>query len=141
MTGIVTVSNGTMRVDGSLVTPSCVEVAAGAYLAGTGTVANVALETGAGFAAPAGQNTPLMVQGDLTLPLTGVVNIANLDGREEKDMSNAVLIGATGTIFSTDNLVNWTVKVDGVESRNWKLSISGGILRASYANGLSIVIR
>lgn len=141
VTGIVTVSNGTMRVDGSLVTPSCVEVAAGAYLAGTGTVANVTLETGAGFAAPAGQNTPLMVQGDLTLPLTGVVNIANLDGREEKDMSNAVLIGATGTIFSTDNLVNWTVKVDGVESRNWKLSISGGILRASYANGLSIVIR
>ena len=141
VSGVVTVSNGTMRVDGSLVTPSSVEVAAGAYLGGTGTVANVALEAGAGFAAPAGQETPLTVQGDLALPATGVIDIANLDGVAEKDMPAAVLVGSTGSISGAENLGNWTVRVDGVRSRKWKLSLSGGVLRASYSNGMCVVVR
>ena len=141
VSGVVTVSNGTMRVDGSLVTPSSVEVAAGAYLGGTGTVANVTLETGAGFAATAGQSTPLTVQGDLALPATGVIDIANLDGVAERDMPSVNLVSATGTLSGDENLANWTVMVDGVPSRKWRLTAQGGVVRAKLNKGLIITFR
>ena len=141
VSGVVTVSNGTMRVDGSLVTPSSVEVASGAYLGGTGTVANVTLETGAGFAAPAGQTTPLTVQGDLALPATGVIDIANLDGVAERDMPSVSLVTATGTLSGTANLSNWTVKVNGVVSTKWRVTERNGVVGASYSNGLCIIFK
>lgn len=141
VSGIVTVSNGVLRVDGSLVTPASVEVSAGAYLGGTGTVVNVNLEAGAGFAAPAGQNTPLTVQGDLALPAAGVADIANLDGVEEKDMQPVKLATATGNITGAENLAGWTVKVNGATTRSWKLELHGGILRARREKGFVISFR
>ena len=141
VSGVVAVSNGTLRVDGMLVTPSSVEVAAGAYLGGTGTVARVAMEAGAGFDAPAGQDKPLTVQGDLALPATGVVNISNLDGSEEKDMKPVKLATATGNITGAENLAGWTVKVNGVTSDKWRLAVKDGVLGAKFNNGFVIIVR
>jgi autotransporter-associated beta strand protein len=141
VSGVITVSEGTMRVDGCLVTPSSVEVVSGAYLGGTGTVANVSLETGAGFCAPAGQKTPLVVEGDLVLPDTGAVDVLNLGGADEKDLPAVNLVRATGTLSGTENLSGWIVKIDGVESKNWKLEVRNGIFRAKYNNGFAVVVR
>lgn len=141
VSGVVTVSNGTLRVDGKLVTPSTVDVAAGAYIGGTGTVARVAMEAGSGFDAPAGQDRPLTVQGNLVLPATGVVNISNLDGSEEKDMPPVKLATATGNITGTENLADWTVKVNGVTTGKWRLEVKGGVLGARFDNGLVITFR
>ena len=141
VSGVVTVAEGTMRVDGCLVTPSSVEVVSGAYLGGTGTVANVSLVSGAGFSAPAGQKTPLVVEGDLVLPDTGVVDVLNLGGADEKDLPAVNLVRATGTLSGTENLPGWIVKIDGVETKNWKLEVRNGIFRAKYNNGFAVVVR
>lgn len=141
VSGDITVSEGTMRVDGSLVTPSSVLVKAGAYLGGTGTVANVTLEAGAGFSAPAGQKCPLVVSGDLALPDAGIVDIVNLDGAEEKTLPSARLVSGTGVLSGTENLSGWIVKINGEETKLWKLRVSGGVLTARYDNGFSVVIR
>lgn len=141
VSGVVTVSNGVLRVDGSLVTPSRMEVAAGAYLGGTGTVANVSLEAGAGFSAPAGETSPLTVSGDLVLPATGVIDIANLDGVDERDLPETKFVTATGTLSGAENLENWTVKVNGSVSSKWRLMVDDGVVKAKVKNGLTIVFR
>lgn len=141
VSGVVTVSNGTMRVDGSLVTPESVKVVAGAYIGGTGTVANVEMEAGAGFAAPAGQGRPLTVEGDLALPATGVVNISNLGGYEGDDLPAAKLVTATGTLSGTENLANWTVMIDGEPVRTWKVAMSGNVVRATKNLGMKIIFK
>ena len=141
VSGVITVSEGTMRVDGCLVTPSAIEVVSGAYLGGTGTVANVVLEEGAGISAPAGQKTPLVVEGNLVLPDTGVVDVLNLGGADEKDLPAVNLVRATGALSGTENLSGWIVKIDGVETKNWKLEVRNGIFRAKYNNGFAVVVR
>jgi len=141
VSGVVTVAEGTMRVDGCLVTPSSVDVVTGAYLGGTGTVANVSLESGAGFSAPAGQKTPLVVEGDLVLPDTGAVDVLNLGGADEKDLPAVNLVRATGALSGTENLSGWIVKIDGVVSKNWKIEVHNGIFRAKYNNGFAVVVR
>lgn len=141
VSGVVTVAEGTMRVDGCLVTPSSVEVVSGAYLGGTGTVANVSLVSGAGFSAPAGQKTPLVVKGDLVLPDTGAVDVLNLGGADEKDLPAVNIVRATGILSGTENLSGWIVKIDGVASKNWKIEVRNGIFRAKYNNGFAVVVR
>ena len=141
VSGVITVSNGTLRVDGVLATPSAVNVASGAFLGGTGTVAKVSMETGSGFAAPVGQDAPLTVQGALAIPATGVVDIANLDGAEEKDIRPVKLATATGSITGTENLAGWTVKVNGVTKGNWKLGMRGDVLCAQPEKGFIISFR
>ena len=142
VSGLVTVSNGTLRVDGKLVTPSSIDVVAGAYIGGTGTTARVSLEAGAGFDAPAGQATPLTVEGNLALPATGVVNIANLDHLSDKDIPAVKFVTATGTISGEENLANWTVKIDGVTAPpSWQLAIVGNVLQAKNLTGLQLIFR
>jgi hypothetical protein len=97
--------------------------------------------SGAGFSAPAGQKTPLVVEGNLVLPDTGVVDVLNLGGADEKDFPAVNLIRATGAISGTENLSGWIVKIDGVESKKWMLEVRNGIFRAKYNNGFTVVVR
>lgn len=138
VSGVVAVSNGTLRVDGRLVTPSKVDVAAGAFIGGTGTVARVEMEAGSGFDAPAGQDTPLTVEGDLVLPATGTVNISNLDGLAANNLPASKLVTVTGTLSGAANLANWTVTIDGVPASSYEVAISGNIVRVSKKCGLTI---
>lgn len=142
VSGAVTVAEGTMRVDGKLVTPSTVDVYPGAFIGGTGTVARVAMEAGSGFDAPAGQDKPLTVEGDLALPATGVVNISNLGGYEGDELPAAKLITATGTLSGTENLQNWTVTIDGVPAPGWKVRMTNdNVVKATKDYGLKIIFR
>ena len=142
VSGLVTVSNGTLRVDGKLVTPSYIDVAAGAYIGGTGTVARVRLEAGAGFAAPAGQTKPLTVEGDLALPASGCVNLANLESVDVKKLSGASLVEATGMLSGVEHLEAWTVKVDGVaQNPTWCVCAEGSCVKVKRLCGLNIIIR
>ena len=142
VSGVITVSNGTMRVDGELVTPRSVEVAAGAFIGGTGTVARVAMEAGSGFNAPAGQDKPLTVEGNLALPATGIVNISNLGGYEGDELPAAKLVTATGTLSGAENLQNWTVTIDGVPTSTWRVHLAAGnVVRATKNRGLRIIFK
>ena len=142
VSGAVTVAEGTMRVDGKLVTPSTVDVYPGAFIGGTGTVARVAMEAGSGFDAPAGQDKPLTVQGNLALPATGVVNISNLGGYEGDELPAAKLVTATGTLSGTENLQNWTVTIDGVPAPGWKVRMTNdNVVKATKDYGLKIIFR
>ncbi len=142
VSGLVIVSNGTLRVDGRLVTPSFVDVAAGAYLGGTGTVARVRMEEGSGFAAPAGQAKPLTVEGDLALPALGCVNIANLEGVDARKLYGATLVEATGTLSGTENLESWTVTLDGAAQQPvWCVFAEGSCVKVKRLGGLTVIIR
>lgn len=138
VTGPVTVSQGTLRIDGTLVTPSSVSVSSGAFIGGTGTVARVSIAPGAGLAALAGQDTPLTVEGDLVLPATGTVNISNLDGLAADNLPASKLVTVTGTLSGAANLANWTVTIDGVPASSYEVAISGNIVRVSKKCGLTI---
>lgn len=141
VSGVVTVSNGVMRVDGTLTSPSSVEVAAGAYLGGTGTVANVTMEAGSGFAALAGDAQALAVQGDLALPATGTVEISNPGSLAEESIGRVSFASATGTLSGTGNLKNWTVKIDGEPTGRWQVYADGNTVKAKMLTGLVISFR
>ena len=140
VSGVVTVSNGTMRVDGVLTTPSYVKVASGAFLGGTGTVARVAMESGAGFAAPVGQKSPLVINGGFSLPATGVINL-NVKGVAEDRLSGTSLVRFAGTLNGAENLDNWTITIDGKPTTRWEASVLDGVLTAKSHTGMMIFVR
>ena len=140
--GPVDVSNGVLCVDGVLTTPSAINVAGGAFIGGTGTVANVNLEIGAGFAATMEQASPLTVQGNLSLPEIGHVEIVMLGGMESSSDGRASLVTATGTLSGEENLANWIVTVNGEKpEREWKLRVKNGVVEAKIVHGLVISYR
>ena len=141
VSGVITVSNGTLRVDGVLTTPSSVNVASCAFLGGTGTVANVTMEAASGFAAPAGQKAPLVIQGDFNLPATGVIDILNLDGGAADCLEGASLVMITGTFSGEENLDNWTITIDGQPATRWVASVRNGVLRARPQTGMMLILR
>ena len=133
--GPVDVSNGVLRVDGGITRASAITVASGGFIGGTGTVANVTLEAGAGFVADVGQSVPLAVQGDLVIPATGSVNLCST-GADEPGRTDVA--SATGTLTGAENLRSWTVLVDGVPTQKYRLSASGKTIRAKPVTGFVI---
>lgn len=105
--GPTVVSEGVLRVDGAL-TASAVTVKDGGWLGGTGTVAAVTLEDGAGFEALAGQAQPLNV-GALAAAGGVTVRVRNPEGVAAETLNAAVAKVAGGVDVS-----GWTVVMDGV---------------------------
>jgi len=101
------VTQGVLRVDGAL-TASAVTVKSGGYLGGTGTVANVTLEDGAGFDVFANQTVPLKVS-VLTAANGGVVRVRNLTGLAPTAL-NAPFLQVAGGFDAS----KWAVAMDGV---------------------------
>ena len=106
--GPTVVTQGVLRVDGSLTT-SAVTVKNGGVLGGTGTVANVTLEAGAGFEVFADQTAPLQVNA-LTAANGGVVHVRNPTGIEPTALNAPFLLVPGGFDAS-----KWSVVMDGVE--------------------------
>ena len=106
--GPTVVTQGVLRVDGSLTT-SAVTVKNGGLLGGTGTVANVTLEAGAGFEVFADQTAPLQVNA-LTAANGGVVRVRNPTGIEPTALNAPFLLVPGGFDAS-----KWSVVMDGVE--------------------------
>jgi len=140
--GATLVSNGVLRVDGSLAASSGVTVLDGGWLGGTGTVSHVAVEAGGGFQAIQGQAKPLTVTGTLTLEGGGSVYIRNLGGVPGTQIQ-VVLATVSGTVSGLENAEDWTVEVEGVEpSVNYRLRVVDSRLVAGYApKGTMISVR
>ena len=140
-TGDVLVSNGTLRVDNNIAVSHAVMVEAGGFLSGTGTVNNVSVAAGGGFAAEAGQKGMLTIAGDATVLATGVVEIANPRGMD----TNRILVKfatVAGTLTIPDDLSGWTVKVDGVTMpSSFKLLRQGNTLVAGCVQGTMFIFR
>ena len=82
------------------------------------------------------------MNGDLALPATGVVNIANLEHIVGGVLPDAKLATATGTISGTENLSNWTVMVDGLPTTSqWRLRVVNNVLVAKNVLGMQIIFR
>lgn len=105
--GPTLVTQGVLRVDGAL-SASAVTVKSGGFLGGTGTVANVTLEDGAGFDVLASQTVPLKASA-LTAN-GGVVRVRNLTGLAPAAL-NAPFLQVAGGFDAS----KWTVAMDGVE--------------------------
>ncbi len=138
VSGDIRVDAGTLRVDGVLTTPASVAIASGGFLGGTGTVANVTLAEGAGFAIrPSDKGHPLDIQGDLALPAQGVI-VMNADAKVKK-MKFATV---SGTITGTD-LSGWQVRrPDGTVVRSGDgLWVRGNSLYGGERQGVALVIR
>lgn len=118
-----------------------VVVEAGGFLSGTGTVNNVSIAAGGGFAATAGQKGMLTIAGDATVPATGVVEIANPRGMD----TNRILVKfatVAGALTIPDDLSGWTVKVDGVTMPpGFALLRQGNTLLAGCVQGTMLIFR
>ena len=115
------------------------KIASGAYVGGTGTVQNVTLAAGAGFAATAGQKAELCITGDLTMPATGVVEISNPDGLPLNEVG-ARIAKVSGTFTKPTDLSGWRVTVNGQQT-SLPVYVSGNGLRAGARPGLCITVR
>lgn len=133
------VEAGALLLDGDALYQVTAKVAAGAFIGGTGTVQNVTLAEGAGFAATAGQRDRLNVTGDLTMPETGVIEIANPDGLP-LDEVGARLVKVGGTFTRPASFAGWKVKVDGVET-DLAVTATATTLRAGARDGLMLIVR
>ena len=141
VSGCVTASEGVLRIDGKLITPSAVEIENGALLGGTGMVARVSLAAGSGFAVRASEKgCALTINGDLALPSSGVIV---LDAPADQIGKTGMKIAhVTGTVSGSSDLSGWKLKDvsgtvihagDALSVRNGDLYLRGG--------GLVMVLR
>lgn len=131
--GETLISNGVLRVDGSLNASTLVTVADGGWLGGTGTVKNVTVHAGGGFDVIQGQSRPLAITGTLSLEGGGTVHIQNPDGVPGREIQVA-LATVSGAVVGAANADLWDVDVDGVaESVNYRLRVVDSTLVAGYA--------
>lgn len=142
------IAEGTLLFDGLLREQvsgwgtSTMRVQSGAYLGGSGTVSNVVVEAGGGFAASVGQTAPLTIAGALTVSgLTVPVEITNIG-------DNAVDIQALDVpVVKASNVGSLvcSVKVNGKDApKNWRYVayVKDGVLRCRGSfSGLLISVR
>ena len=133
--GLISVAEGELRIDCDYRDPSFA-VASGAFLSGTGMVSAVTFADGAGLRATAGQAFFLTVDGDCELGAAGTVEIRNPNKRHR-----AKLLKVNGTVTGGENLVNWTVKVDGEVSDDYRLILQNGELTAKEEWGGLLIVR
>ena len=140
--GETLVSNGVLRVDGSLNASTLVTVADGGWLGGTGAVKNVTVMAGGGFDVIQGQAKPLTVTGSLTLAGAGTVHIQNPEGLPGREIQ-VTLAAVAGSVAGAEHAASWAVEIDGVPSSvNYRLRVVGSELVAGYApRGTVISVR
>ena len=143
MNGDATVEEGTLQLDGSMLeTSRDVIVKAGAYVAGTGSVNNVVIESGGGFCAAAGATDALAIRGNCSFGTGGSVNILAPAGLDREAL-NQTVARIDGAVTGGENLAGWSVKFDGVDAGSqYRVRLSsGGVLSVRYARGMSLVFR
>ena len=140
LNGTLTVAAGELKVDCDQGDSELVDVAAGAYLSGTGTVNNVVLAAGAGLKVPAQQEKPLTVKGEFTLGANPVVDINLPAGATVEDVK-AKILTVEGIITGAENLKNATVRVNGEPTDNIRLAFSGNTLKCGFAKGFMLMVR
>ena len=143
-TGNIDVEEGVLQIDNvELSVPECampVLVSAGAAVSGTGRVDRVTLAEGAGFAATAGQGSPLRVVKPLALPATGVVYLSNPTGLEGRQFK-AQVVTSEGGVTGGENLKNWLVSLDGQPCPDIALRVKNDTVTAGYQIGMCLIVR
>ena len=137
--GDTKVNEGTLQMDGDIHRSDTVRVAAGAYLAGTGTVNNVSLASGAGWKASAGQTHPLTVKGSLTVGENMTISLSVPNGVSYEDI-RAKLLTVEGATTGLENLLNATVKVNGETVTNVRPTLKDGVLVVRYVRGMMFIV-
>ncbi len=134
--GPVAVEEGTLEMNGTMGSLSGISVSDGAFIGGSGTTTSVTILPGGGFAACAGQKTPLRLTGNLTLPEHGVVRLDNPEGLPNKAL-RAELAEVAGTI--TGDVSGWTV--EGDDTGRIMITLSNKRLAAHYVTGTVMYLR
>ena len=137
--GDTKVNEGTLQMDGDIHRSDTVRVAAGAYLAGTGTVNNVSLASGAGWKTSASQAHPLTVKGNLTVGENMTISLSVPNGVSYEDI-RAKLLTVEGATTGLENLLNATVKVNGETVTNVRPTLKDGVLVVRYVRGLMLSV-
>ena len=140
--GDAVVSNGTLAVDGNIARSDTVRVKEGAFLAGTGTVNNVAIAAAGGFRQTAGNTRPLTISGNLSIGANPVFRIDNPNGLSAKSIKAAVF-SANGTVTGTENLHNATFYLDGELQKpgTWIALYATGRCTVKAQSGTMLVIK
>ena len=138
--GDAKVNAGTLQVDGNISLSDTVRVAAGAYLAGTGTVNNVALAAGGGLRVSHRQSDPLVVKGDFTAASPVVVAINLPLGADARDIK-ANILTVEGELTGGANIANATVLVNGEALPAVKMHLSDKTVSLRYNRGTAVIIR
>ncbi|MFO7936899.1 MAG: autotransporter-associated beta strand repeat-containing protein [Kiritimatiellia bacterium] len=138
--GTTFVSNGTLRVDGSIAASDRVQVLENAFLSGTGTVSSVTIESDGGLKAVAAGTDTLQITGSLTIEGEGTVHLHNPGGLSESAV-DTVIADVSGSIAGDQHLENWTVEIEGLaQTSSYRVKRIGSTLVASYAPSGTLIL-
>ncbi len=137
-TGALRVVEGVLRVDGKwAAVNSSVTAENGGYLGGTGTVAR-AVFSGGGFECTMNQ-TGQLTAATAVIGATGSVRVLNPDGLPVEQVTVPFL--SFSTIEGAENLVSWTVEVEGAAgSDNLRVRVKDGVLVAGWAPPGTVIL-
>ena len=137
--GVIAVEAGELKVNIDYRGPSKYAVADGAYLSGTGKVANAEFAAGAGVRVDAAKTDLLELEG-VDFAGSGEVELNGV-ASESIDNLKVKCAKITGTVTGAANLANWKVKVNGAESPDLVVRASGGYLKVMTPKGLFFIVR
>ena len=132
----VSVEEGELRVDCAYGTSF--NVASGAVLSGSGSIASATFADGAGLGGELGRKVTLTVTGDCTLGQTGTISLTNpnkVSGRRLR------ILHVDGTLTGGENLENWTVLIDGEPTKEAVIKLSGNDVIVHGTEGILIIVR
>lgn len=138
--GEAKVEEGTLQVDGDLACASGIVVRAGAYVSGTGKVANVVLNESAGLRGRVAQTVGLNVTNVVTLAANGKIRLDGLGSRHEREIDVPLMTAAKG-IVGAANLASYAIEVDGRPARFMCAFVSGNTLRVKGVRGTMVILR
>lgn len=130
------VEAGELRVDCDYTGPSF-DVASGAFLSGTGVVSGVTFATGAGMKGVLGDPSCLRISGACTIEGAGVVALR----AKNPSRHRVKLATVAGDVVGAANLKNWAVSIDGVEQKDYYVTLIGRDLVAKTDSGFGLIIR
>ena len=132
----VSAEEGELRVDCAYGTSF--NVASGAVLSGSGSIASATFADGAGLGGELGRKVTLTVTGDCALGRVGTIALTNpnaVSGRRLK------LLHVEGTLTGGENLENWTVLIDGQPTDEAVIKLSGNDVIVHGTEGILIIVR
>ena len=125
-----------MRVDCAYGTSF--NVASGAVLSGSGSIASATFADGAGLGGELGRKVKLTVTGDCALGRTGTIALTNPNAVSGRCLT---LLHVDGTLTGGENLENWTVLIDGQPTEEAVVKLDGNDIIIHGTAGTLLIVR
>lgn len=142
--GDAVVEAGTLQVDNTVLAKEDANVRFvvkdGASLSGSGSVRNVVIEQGGGFAGTVGQSAPLKVLGTVTLPTAGTISVTAPPAVDPAAIRLDVA-QIDGAVAGSSDLSGWAVRVNGTVLKDLKVVLRDGVVRVGPNKGLVVTVR